>query len=92
MSQPTFQGSRTRHGTNSGWRKHQSLGETPCDACWKAKSDYDKRRLQATDQQIKNRKYAKAQNRALMKLKDLYPDAYRDFYEEAKAELMKEEQ
>ena len=32
MNTETFAGSRTRHGTNSGWRRHQILGERPPDA------------------------------------------------------------
>lgn len=29
----TFKGSQTRHGTPSGWRKHQDLKEPPCAPC-----------------------------------------------------------
>lgn len=81
---------RTRHGTQSGWRLHQELGERPCDPCWFAKSEYDKERLKATDKQIANRQRAQAQQRAMSELTRRHPEEYRKLYETFKAKIMVE--
>lgn len=82
-----FDGSRTRHGTHSGWAKHQKLAEEPCESCRKAKAAYDYRRLSATEQRRKNRLSATAQSRARAELARRHPDEYRTIYEAEKREL-----
>lgn len=91
MTRETFSNSKTRHGTPSGYRLHQILGERPCDACVRAKQEYDRRRLQASDLQLKNRMRARAQNRAKTRLVHLYPDEYLALYREALSVLEAEQ-
>ena len=86
----TWDTTRTRHGTQSGWRLHQSLGERPCDPCYRAKQEYDARRKASSRQQVKARLAAKAQNRAYMALAHRYPDEYRDLYDQFKREIATE--
>jgi hypothetical protein len=88
--QATFAGSTVRHGTTSGWRRHQTLGQRPCDPCYQAKQAYDHRYATAGDTQRKRRLGAKAQSLALQRLKAQYPGEYRAYYEEAKRQLEKE--
>ena len=84
-------GSAVRCGTASGYRSHQKNGEKPCDACAAAKSAYDKRRREAPPLARRSRAHAKAQSRALRRLKDSHPDEYRALYEQAKAEVAAED-
>ena len=76
----TFPGSKSRHGTQSGYRKHQSLGETPCDACRRAKAVYDQRRRSSPKHAVSNRARAAAQGRARGRLKNMHPTEYRALY------------
>ena len=76
-----------RCGSHSGWAAHQRRGEKPCDACVRAKAEYDKRWRSATEQQRKARLASKAQRKALSRLTKLHPDEYRVLYVAAKAEL-----
>lgn len=77
-----------RCGTTSGWTRHFSLDEKPCDACCAAKAEYDHRRNTSGPTAIKNRQHAKSQQRALKRLKDAHPDEYRELYLAAKAEVL----
>mgnify|MGYP001573058000 CR=1 FL=1 len=70
-----------RCGTVSGWGRHRDNGEKPCDACARAKSDYDARRREIPEQQLKSRIRAKAQFRAYQTLMRRYPEEYRWAYE-----------
>jgi hypothetical protein len=83
----SFAGSKVRHGTASGWRKHQTLGEAPCPACCAAKAAYDARRQGTPGRTRQSRDHSKAQGRAYSRLAHLHPDDYRRFYEQAKAEI-----
>lgn len=86
----TFENSLTRHGTPSGWSLHQSRGERPCDACYRAKSEYDRRRNSAPEQTRKNRLNARAQARANSDLKRLHPAEYQALYEAHLSDLKRE--
>jgi hypothetical protein len=86
----TFAGSHVRHGTHSGWSKHQDLGERPCDPCWRAKSDYDKRRKNTPLVKLKNRAHARAQQKAYQRLAHKYNKLYRQYYVEEKAIALRE--
>lgn len=86
----TFAGSRTRHGTPSGWQKHKEMGDDPCAACFAAKADYDRRRRAAPERQRQARLNARAQSKAYVRLAAMYRDDYRRLYEAAKAELTAE--
>lgn len=77
-----WKNSHTRHGTPSGWSKHQKLNERPCDACYRAKQEYDKQRLAIPENRVRARAAAAAQGRARSRLARKYPDEYRAFYEE----------
>lgn len=85
-----FPGSTVRHGTHSGWTRHIKAKERPCDPCYRAKEDYDKRRRAAPEQTRLNRLHARAQGRALRALAHKYPDEYRALYVAYRAELMAE--
>jgi len=69
-----------RCGTPSGYVGHQRTGENPCDACTRAKAEYDKRWREAPDRKRKDRIKARAQSRAHQRLVHLFPDLYREFY------------
>lgn len=71
-----------RHGTHAGWAAHQRSGERPCDPCWQAKSEYDKRRREAPEYVRRGRLAAKAQGRALRRLKNMHPAIYQALYAE----------
>lgn len=77
-------------GTNSGWARHQRAQEKPCDACARAKSDYDKRRRNTDSVKRASQLGARAQSRAERRLAAIYPDLYRSLYLEAKRELLAE--
>jgi hypothetical protein len=80
-----------RHGTPSGYNAHRRTGEQPCDACARAKSDYDKRRSTTPDRVRRGRLAAAAQGRAKTRLVALYPELYRALYLDEKARLMAEQ-
>jgi hypothetical protein len=86
-----FSNSRVRHGTYSGWNKHQTRGEPPCDACYRAKADYDHRRRETSDVKLRQRVLARAQHRAVKELAHRHPDEYRQLYLRFKAELLEAE-
>lgn len=81
----TFAGSRVRHGTHSGWRLHQKRGERPCDPCYRAKADYNRRRRSAPDLVRAARRAARAQRLAYKELAHRYPAEYAALYAEHKA-------
>lgn len=85
-----FENSVTRHGTPSGFRLHQDRGEWPCDACYRAKQEYDKRWRSAPERTKKNRLHARAQNRTLVQLKNRHPEEYRELYQANLAAVRKE--
>lgn len=86
----TFENSMTRHGTNSGWSLHQKREEHPCDACVRAKREYDQRLRSAPEKARDNRLRARAQGRAYSDLKRLHPAEYRALYEAHLSELQRE--
>jgi hypothetical protein len=90
MKYDSFAGSKVRHGTASGWRKHRELHEPPCPPCYAAKAEYDAGRRDIPEKASRNRDRAKAQGRARSRLANLHPDEYRRLYEEAKAEIAEE--
>ncbi|MGH7792056.1 MAG: hypothetical protein ACREOB_07035 [Thermodesulfobacteriota bacterium] len=80
----------TRHGTTSGYNRHQDLGERPCDPCFYVKQAYDRKRRALPRRIIKDRLNSKAQSLALSELKDNHYNEYRDLYDKYKAQLTKE--
>lgn len=79
-----------RCGTPSGWNRHRLDGEKPCDACARAKREYDKQWRSAPDRVRKSRLNARAQRKAYGRLSRLYPEDYAKFYAEEKARLIEE--
>ena len=89
---PTWENTTRRHGTQSGYLLHQQLDEDPCGACYQAKAEYDRRWRAAPDKARRSRLLAKAQGRAAVKMRALYPKVWQALYEEAKQELAEEGQ
>ena len=81
--------SDVRCGTTSGYSTHQRAGEKPCDACARAKREYDARWRSAPERTRKNRLAAKAQARAAARLREIHPEQWRALYSE---ELVKARQ
>ena len=80
MSFPTRQ-PVARCGTPSGWSRHKNDGERPCNACFKAKAEYDARRRNASSEAVVvSRARAAAQARANTALRRRYPEEYRALY------------
>ncbi|MGH7791784.1 MAG: hypothetical protein ACREOB_05665 [Thermodesulfobacteriota bacterium] len=79
-----------RHGTTSGFRRHQTLEERPCDPCFYAKQAYDGKRRALPRRIIKDRLASLAQSLALKELKNNHYNEYRDYYEKHKVQLTKE--
>lgn len=86
----TWANTSTRHGTSSGWSFHKKLRERPCDACYRAKSDYDSRHRLASDGVKSSRLAARAQGRASQELRHRYPDEYQKLYVRFKKQLARE--
>jgi Skp family chaperone for outer membrane proteins len=80
----------TRHGNVKGWRRHQRAGERPCDACAKARADYDERRRNSDAETRAARIRGRAQIRAYQRLAHEYPDKYAAYYAEAKEQVADE--
>lgn len=78
---PSWETTSTRHGTPSGCRLHQTLGETPCPPCSQAKIDYDKRWRAGSERQRRNRQHAHAQALAVRDLKAAHLAEYRQLYQ-----------
>lgn len=85
-------GARTvKHGTPSGYQAHVRRDERPCDSCYRAKQEYDVRRQESSEYVRASRLRARAQRRALTRLKNVYPTLCRLLYEEEKSRLEREE-
>lgn len=84
---PRFEGSVVRHGTHSGWTRHQRHGEQPCDPCWRAKHDYDQRRLTDPVKLQRGRLRARAQGLAESELVRRHKAEYDELYAATLAEL-----
>ena len=82
-----WQTTKRRHGTASGYRFHQELGERPCDPCHRAKTAYDVGRRSAPAATLKNRSRAHAQTRAQLRLARIHSDEYRVLYLEELAAI-----
>jgi hypothetical protein len=89
MAERAFPDSTVRHGSYSGWSLHQKLGQDPCDACYRAKSEYDKRRRAVPRRVQMNRMHAAAQGLAERDLRRAHPQEYAELYEHHKAEILK---
>lgn len=81
-----------RCGTPSGWVRHRREGERACDACARAKAEYDARRRSADGKVRLARLRAKAQSRAGFELRHRYPEEYQELYAEALAEVFEMEE
>jgi Protein of unknown function (DUF2384) len=86
----TWETTRVRHGTASGWNLHKKLGERACDACAAGKSKYDQSRKAVPVYTIMSRLRGSAQQRAFAALRDQYPEQYRAAYLEARRDLLEE--
>lgn len=82
---------RSRHGTTSGFHAHARRDERPCDACYRAKQEYDERRRDAPEHVRAGRLRARAQRGALIRLKNIYPVLYRLLYVEELRRIEREE-
>lgn len=67
-------------------------GEKPCDACTRAKAEYDKRRRDAPEHKRRSRLAAKAQGKATTRLRAAHPEEWRTLYAAALAEVYDEEE
>lgn len=76
----TFYGSKTRHGTTSGYSKHGLMGEDACEMCRIAQVQYNARRLASPEGVLRNRLRAKAQSAALRDLRKKHEEEYRVLY------------
>jgi hypothetical protein len=79
-----------RHGTPSGYKRHQLDSEKPCDACARAKQEYDQRWRSSPEQTRRNRLHAKAQGRAHTRMRAIYPEVYAALYAEEKERAYRE--
>lgn len=75
-----FPDSKVRHGTPSGFTKHQNLGERPCDACYQSKAEYDARRKDQPAERKRSRDHARAQGRATTVIRARHTEEYRALY------------
>jgi hypothetical protein len=85
---PTFEGSRVRHGTVSGYAIHEKRKERPCDPCYFARQKYDHDLAAQPPKVVANRARAAIQRKALKALVhrhlEEYNELYREFREESK--------
>lgn len=81
---------RERHGSVKGWRRHQRAHEKPCEACTRAKSEYDERRRNSDAEQRSARIRGRAQIRAYQRLAHEFPEKYAAYYAEAKDQVAAE--
>lgn len=86
----SWENTTVRHGTQSGWRLHQHLGERPCDPCYRAKAAYDAERKSQPAETIKSRISAAAQRRALTELSHRHKAEYDELYVELKRQAFEE--
>lgn len=87
-----WSGTKTRHGTPSGWTFHKSLDEDPCDACYRAKQEYDRRYRLAPEKIRTSRIAARAQRKAEREIVAKYPEEYRELYLKYKKQFTEEAQ
>jgi hypothetical protein len=80
----------TRHGSPAGWRRHQKAKERPCDACAKARAEYDERRRTSDAETRSARIRGRAQVRAYQRLAHEFPEKYAAYYDEAKEQVRDE--
>jgi len=80
----------TRCGTPNGYAAHQYRGQRPCDACVRAKAEYDKRRREAPERAVQVRLHARAQGRAETRLRRMYPSVWKALYAEELARILAE--
>jgi len=83
-------GSDQRCGTTAGAARHAQYGEKACPACAAAKAEYDRRWRSAPQRTRLSRLSAKAQSRALKRLKDRHLDEYHALFVAAKREVLEE--
>jgi hypothetical protein len=88
----TFPEADTRHGTTAGTARHKWLGEEPCEACRRAKAEYDERWRAAPKRRRDSRRAAKAQHLALKDLRTSHVEEYARLYQSHLARLKAEEQ
>jgi hypothetical protein len=84
MTEPDFNQYNRQHGTMSGYCLHQIIGTPPCEACRKAKHEYNMQRKATNPKTQKNLSTTLARYRALARLSRRYPEEYRVLYEEEK--------
>lgn len=82
---------KSRHGTAAGWTLHKQLDEDPCDACYRAKQEYDKRYKSAPEATRRARLHAKAQRKAEREIVARFPEEYRELYLKYKQQLIEED-
>jgi hypothetical protein len=91
VTQTTTRAAAARCGTTGGYKRHQRNGEAPCNACVRAKAEYDVRWRNAPDDTRRIlRLRARAQGRAETWLRQNHPGEYRQLYEAALAEVFAE--
>lgn len=81
----------TRHGTTSGYSKHQEREEEPCELCRMAKAEYDRRWRDADTVTQRNRVGSKAQGRALTELRKRHREEYLSLYRAERDRLFTEQ-
>jgi len=79
---------RIRHGTRSGWNLHRKLDQRPCDACYKAQADSNKRYRSSDARTRRARQTTRAQMLAYGRLARNHPEEWRELYEAAKQEII----
>lgn len=79
---------KTRHGTHSGWSRHQLLDEEPCDMCREARSRYDQSRSDASKQA--RRFAARVQSAAKTELVRRHKAEYDEIYRTLKEQMSEE--
>lgn len=79
-----------RCGTTAGHARHTAAGEKPCDACARAKQEYDADWRSQPENVLRNRLSAKAQARAHNALMRLHKDEYDAIYAAEKRNLFGE--
>jgi len=78
---------KTRHGTPSGFDRHQTLQETPCDPCKAGKAAYDARYAQREETKARKKILARARQMALEDLRRAHPQEYGNLLLAAQAEM-----
>lgn len=79
-----------RCGTTSGYARHCSRKESPCDPCKAAKAAYDKDRCDKGDRRTVARIRSQAQSLARSHLTRKYPAEYREVFVRERTRLFAE--